>query len=219
MNNKVALVIGATGLVGSHLVEQLLNADYKKVITLTRRTSPHHSDKVINHVVDFEHLELYESLFHADVLFSCLGTTKKIAGSISKQRRVDVDFQLLAAQLAAKNGISHYVLVSSSGADPKSNSAYLKMKGELEHRVATLALKRISILQPSLLLGTREKEFRLAETIGSYILPLICRLPRLKKYTPITALQVAKKMIDIAEHSGPAIEYFKLDELFEKSDG
>lgn len=167
MNGKIALVIGATGLVGSHLIEQLLNADYKKIITLTRRKSAHHSDKVINHVIDFDHLEQSESLFHADVLFSCLGTTKKIAGSIQKQRRVDVDYQLAAAQMAAKNGINHYVLVSSSGANPNSSSAYLKMKGELEHSVSTLPLKRISILQPSLLLGARDNQFRLAETIGS----------------------------------------------------
>ena len=86
---KTAIIIGATGLVGRSLVEQLIGADHiQKIITLTRKPTDYASVKVINHVVDFDQLENYASLFKADILFSCLGTTKKQAGSIAAQRVV-----------------------------------------------------------------------------------------------------------------------------------
>ena len=125
---KIALVIGATGLVGGHLVKQLTEATHiSKVVTLTRRPITYHSDKVINHVINFDNLSQYSALFEADIVFSCLGTTKKTAGSVDAQRKVDFDYQLHAAQLAAKMGVEHYLLVSSSGANANSSSAYLKM--------------------------------------------------------------------------------------------
>lgn len=164
---KVALVIGSTGLVGKSLVDQLVAANHiEQVITLTRKPVEHVSAKVVNHVVDFDLLELHASLFQANLMFSCLGTTLKQAGSIEAQRKVDFEYQLKAAELAIANGVSHYLLVSSSGANDQSRSAYLKMKGELEKRIKLLNFERISIFQPSLLMGER-KEFRLAEKLGS----------------------------------------------------
>ena len=153
--NTTAVVIGASGLVGSALVNKLVTADHvDKVITLTRRSIIHSSTKVENHVVNFDRLEEVSSLFKADFLFSCLGTTRGQAGSVTAQRVVDLDYQFKAAQLAAQNGIPHYLLISSSGASAKSHNPYLKMKGELEQRVQSLGFKRISIFQPSLLMGT-----------------------------------------------------------------
>jgi uncharacterized protein YbjT (DUF2867 family) len=102
--NKTAIVIGATGLVGRALVDQLADADHIcKIITLTRRSAIHSSPKVFNQVVDFDHLEDHAALFNGDFLFSCLGTTLKQAGSVAAQRKVDLDYQLKAAQLAASN--------------------------------------------------------------------------------------------------------------------
>lgn len=214
---KVALVIGATGLVGSHLVKQLTKATHiTKVVTLTRRPVNYHSDKVINHVIDFDNLSQYSSQFNADILFSCLGTTKKTAGSVDAQRKVDFDYQLHVAQLAAQMEVEHYLLVSSSGANANSNSAYLKMKGELEDAVKALSFKRISIIQPSLLLGKRTNDFRFAEKLGSVLLPLLCVIPGLKKYRPITGQQVAIKLSQISMQSGHGIEYFTLDALFDQ---
>lgn len=214
--NKTAIVIGATGLIGSHLVEQLVSAAHiTKVITLTRRPVSYKSDKVINHVVDFAQLELHTNLFKADILFSCLGTTKKAAGSIDAQRKVDFNYQFHAAQLAAKNGIEHYLVVSSSGANANSHSAYLKMKGELEQAVAKLNFKSISIIQPSLLLGKRDDDFRFGEKLGSILLPVLCKLPGLKKFRPINGKQVAIKMCNISAQPAQGLKYYKLDELFE----
>lgn len=213
--SNTAIVIGATGLIGNHLVEQLISAPHiTKVITLTRRPVSHNTDKVINHVVDFENLAQYAPYFKADILFSCLGTTKKAAGSIKQQRKVDVDYQLKAAELAAENGVEHYLLVSSSGANATSSSAYLKMKGQLEQQIKALSFKHISIFQPSLLLGERDNDKRLAEKLGSYLLPILCKLPILKKYRPIEGKQMAIKMCQVSQQSDNGIEYYKLDELF-----
>ena len=126
---KTVIVIGATGLVGRALVDQLADADHiGKIITLTRRSTKHSSSKVFNQVVDFDHLEDYVSSFRADFLFSCLGTTLKQAGSIPAQRKVDLDYQCKAAQLAASNGVHHYLLVSSSAANDQSNNPYLTIE-------------------------------------------------------------------------------------------
>lgn len=213
--NKTAIVIGATGLIGSHLVEQLISAAHiTQVITLTRRLVSYNSDKVINYVVDFAQLEQHSNLFKADILFSCLGTTKKAAGSIDAQRKVDFNYQLHAAQLAAKSGVEHYLVVSSSGANANSRSAYLKMKGELEQAVTQLNFKQISIIQPSLLLGERDDDFRLGEKLGSILLPVLCRLPGLKKFRPISGKQVAIKMCNISAQPAQGLKYYKLNELF-----
>lgn len=211
---KTAVVIGSTGLVGSALVEQLIASDLvDQIITLTRRPDPRESSKVSNHVVDFEQLSDYEALFAGDLLFSCLGTTIKQAGSIQAQRRVDLDYQYEAARLAAKQGVSHYLLVSSSGANARSPSPYMKMKGELEEKVKDLAFTHISILQPSLLLGERE-QMRMAENIGSLILPALCKLPGLSRYTPIRGSEVAQKMLEVAASPSEKITTFTLDEVF-----
>ena len=219
MNMKqTAIVIGATGLVGRALVAQLAQSnEVERILTLTRRAVRYDSPKVQNHVVDFADLSRYRELFQGDVLFSCLGTTLKQAGSIAAQRVVDVDYQFAAAQLAAQQGVRHYVLVSSSGADARSRNAYLQMKGELEQKISALPFERISIVQPSLLLGERP-EHRVGEQLGAWLLPLICKIPGLQRYRPIRGEQVAAKMIRISQsalESRQKLEYFRLDELFD----
>jgi uncharacterized protein YbjT (DUF2867 family) len=212
--DKTAIVIGATGLVGQALVDQLADADHiGKVITLTRRSASHSSSKVLNQVVNFDHLEDCASLFRADFLFSCLGTTLKLAGSIAAQHTVDHDYQFKAAQLAAKNGVHHYLLVSSSAADDQSGNPYLKMKGELEQSIKILPFERISIFQPSLLKGQRT-DFRLGEQLGGWVLPLLGFIPWLRRFRPITGEQVAAKMVQVSRQSGQALEWFRLDEIF-----
>jgi len=213
---KIAIVIGATGLIGQALIEALVHAQHiDKVRVLTRRPFKHPSLKVECHVIDFEHLEDYAILFAGDILFSALGTTIKQAGSVAAQRKVDLEYQFKAVQLAQKMGVSHYLLVSSSGANAHSKNPYLKMKGELEDKVKQLVFPCISIFQPSLLVGHRVK-LRLGEKFASWILSIICILPRLKRYRPITGKQVATKMVQVSRQLGAGIDYFKLDEIFTK---
>lgn len=212
--NKIAVVAGATGLVGQALTDRLAEAEHiRKVVTLTRRPAPHASPKVDNRVVDFERLEDHASLFAADLLFSCLGTTRKQAGSIAAQRKVDLDYQYGTARWAAERGVRHYLLVSSSGANVKSRNPYLQMKGELEEKVQPLPFARISIFQPSLLLGKRP-EVRLGEKLGALLLPILCTLPGLRRHRPIRGEEVAAKMVEVSRRPGPPREWFKLDQIF-----
>ncbi|MDX1321205.1 MAG: NAD(P)H-binding protein [Oceanospirillum sp.] len=218
---KTAIVIGATGVVGRALVTKLAASEaFDQVVTVTRRpdmasVADENARKVINHVVDFEQLDSARHLFQGDCLFSCLGTTLKQAGSVSAQRRVDLDYQLQAAQNASANGVSHYLLVSSSGANGKSASSYLKMKGELETQIADLPFKRISVFQPSLLLGERP-DFRLGETLARWLMPALCWLPGLRRYRPIRGDQVAEKMLQVSLQPAEAVqpEVYTLDKVF-----
>lgn len=211
---KTAIVLGATGLIGRNLVAQLTSHEaYSKVIAITRRPVEYDSEKVSNEVVNFECLNEFAHIFRADVLFSCLGTTKKQAGSYEAQRLVDVNYQLKVAQLAAQNNVKHYLLVSSSGANSKSNNPYFQMKGELEEQVIGLNFVRVSIFQPSLLLGERD-HFRFGEAIGSYLMPVLKYLPLLKSYRPIEGREVAEKMVQVSLSADAGKELFKLDEVF-----
>jgi uncharacterized protein YbjT (DUF2867 family) len=133
------------------------------------------------------------------VLFSALGTTLGQAGSVEAQRRVDYDYQLGVARLAARNGVKTYVLVSSGLANPRSRTAYLKMKGELERDVKSLGFPSLQILQPGLLTGVREKPRRgekLAEAVMG-VLGFVVRSLR-----PISGDQVATAMRQAAARSG-----------------
>ena len=212
--SKTAIVIGATGLVGQHLVEQLARAPHiQRVVTITRRAAASPSAAVTNHVVDFDGLGDYAPLFAGDYLFSCLGTTRKQAGSIDAQRKVDLEYQFTAARLAAANGVEHYLLVSSAGADVSSNNPYLKMKGELEQRVLQLPIARISIFQPSVLMGARAQT-RAPEQLAGLALGSLRWIPGLRRYRPIRGEQVAEKMMQVSAAPGPAREWFRLDEVF-----
>jgi uncharacterized protein YbjT (DUF2867 family) len=211
---KTAIVLGATGLVGKKLVGRLVNEQrIEKVVSITRRHVEYASEKVVNEVINFDNIEHYSHLFKGDIIFSCLGTTIKQAGTVQQQRKVDLEYQFKAAQFSAANNVEHYILVSSYGADQESKSPYLKMKGELENKISALPFKQITILQPSLLKGERES-FRLGETIGNAILPIICKLPFLKKYKPISGDDVARKMVSVSLSPEKGKHVYRLDELF-----
>ena len=209
-----AIIIGATGLVGTSLVRQLANDDaFSKIVTLGRRPAFEEIDKVETHLVDFDHLDKAAALITGDVMFSTLGTTKKQAGSLDAQRVIDVDYQLRAAQIAAQNGVSHYVLVSSSGADSQSGNAYLQMKGGLEDAVARLPFDKTTILQPSLLTGPR-REKRTGEQLAQVLMPIFTALPRWRKYRPIHCDVVARKMIQACHEQEQPHKTYRLDEIF-----
>jgi uncharacterized protein YbjT (DUF2867 family) len=164
-----AIVIGATGLVGRHITESLLqNPSINEVVVFVRRQLPFSNPKLKVHIVDFEKMD-WKNEIQGDVLFSALGTTIKVAGTKEAQYRIDHDYQFQVAEAASKNGVSSYVLISSVNADEKSRFFYLKMKCELEEKVRNLPFKSISILRPGPLKGHREKE-RLNEQVANGIL-------------------------------------------------
>lgn len=211
---KRAIVLGATGLVGREIVSQLSSNDsFEEIISISRRKVNYDSPKVTNIVVDFCNLKNYKDSFYGDILFSALGTTVKVAGSIKEQRRVDYSYQFEIAEMASELGVKKYFLVSSSGANPKSSSPYLKMKGKLEASIKSLRFTQTIIFRPSLLLGKRNR-FRPGEFIGTQILPFVCKLPGLTKYRPIHASQVASAMIKLSQYEEAGDRILELDEIF-----
>jgi uncharacterized protein YbjT (DUF2867 family) len=200
---KTALVLGATGLVGKTLVEQLCQDHrYQTVTCLVRKplskdffsTS---ADKVEPIVVDFKNLEDYQGYFGCQHIYVCLGTTIKKAGSKSAFRKVDFEHVHVAAQLARAQRAVSFVWISSVGASAKSNNFYLRVKGELENAILGMSgLQNASAVRPSLLLGER-KEMRPAEKLASVFSPFLSPLlvGGLIKYKPVQAADVAAQMI------------------------
>jgi uncharacterized protein YbjT (DUF2867 family) len=194
---KVVNVIGATGLVGRELVNQLLeNEGIEKVRIFVRRDFGKEHPKLEQHLIDFSDTESWSTFLKGDVLFSTLGTTLKQAGSKDNQYLVDYTWQYNFAREAAANGIPAYILVSSTGANSKSMIFYSRIKGKLDEEVQKLPFQKIVILRPSILAGIREKR-RPMEEKSIRIMGNISKW-LFKKYRPVEAATVAKAMVQSA---------------------
>lgn len=199
MGMRAAIVVGATGLTGTSLVEQLCeNDEYVSVTVIARRAPAFTHPKLEVKIRNFDALE--EKDFElAHELYCCLGTTIKKAGSREQFEKVDFEYPLTIASLAKKRGIPHMLVITAMGANEKSLFYYNRVKGKLENDLVELGLQRLSIIRPSLLVGERE-EFRLGEKAGEKVLKLAKPLliGPLKRSRAIEASQVAKAMIVIA---------------------
>lgn len=211
-----ALILGATGLVGGHLLKLLLDDDrYGKVTIFVRRPTGITHTKLLEQIIDFEDIKNWKKLLSGDVLFSCLGTTIKKAGTREKQYRADYIYQYEAAAAAVDMGVATYVLISSAGADPHSRIFFSRMKGELDRDIKKLPFQAIRIMKPSVLVGER-KEKRHGESIAIVIGKIAATLiPPLRKYRPIAAEVVAKAMVAAAENRDPGIKEYELSTVFE----
>lgn len=215
-NKKTAIVIGATGLVGGQLVNQLLEEDQIGKVTLfLRRNTGKSHPKLEEHVVDFDDIDSFKDLIKADVLFSCMGTTLKKAGSKDNQWKIDYTYQHDVAQCAKENGIETFVLVSSSGASSKSKIFYSRMKGELEDALKAMNFSNLHIFQPSILVGERHEKRRGEETGAKVIRFLVKVIPPLKKWRPIKGEEVARGMLNVyLKEDVKGLNVFVLDEIF-----
>lgn len=192
---KTAIVIGATGLVGSQLVSLLLeDENYDKINIFVRRTTGVNNPKLHEHIVDFTQPDEWRHLIKGDVLFSAMGTTIKQAGSKAHQYEIDYNYQYNTAVTAATNGVKDYVLVSAIGAKTNSSFFYNRMKGELEDAVKNLPFRNITIIRPGLLYGAR-KEKRTLEEFGFRTLCFLNRHGFMKNRTPIHGKEVAQAML------------------------
>lgn len=210
-----ALLVGATGLVGSRLLKQLAeSADYGSIATLGRRAPMLQHPKITHHVFNFSGDWDRGVVPAADVLFCCLGTTIKKAGTESAFRALDLELVVSIAEAAAGNGTATYIVVSSVGADPDSGNFYLGMKGEMEQAVSKLGFERVGILRPSYLLGARE-EFRPAERLGQYAARLIGPVlkGKLARYRAVNADTVAAAMIGFDLSGVAGVRILEGDEI------
>jgi uncharacterized protein YbjT (DUF2867 family) len=194
---RKAILVGATGLVGGHLLHLLLNDPaYEQVTALVRRPLLMNNDKLAQRVVDFERLEETSGDWEADDVFLCLGTTIAVAGSRESFHRVDHDYTVEVARLAKKRGAVRAGLVSSIGAAVGASSFYLRVKGETERDVEGLGFASLEIARPSLLVGER-KEKRRGEAAGIAVTRAVsfAMVGALRAYRPIGADRVAAGLL------------------------
>ncbi|MCP8968887.1 oxidoreductase [Ectobacillus ponti] len=215
MHTRTALVLGATGLVGQEVVRQLLDSPaYSSVAILTRRPLDWESPKLHQHIVQFDELEVYAAQFQVHDVYCCLGTTIKKAKTKEQFWKVDYEYTIQAAKLAAGQGVQNFLVISSMGASEKSLFFYSQVKGRMERELKQLPIRSIHVLRPSLLLGERE-EFRFGEKLAEKVSAAFPFLysGALRKYRPITAEQVAKAMCRLALADGKGIHVHESDEL------
>ena len=207
-----ALVIGATGAVGKDLVQQLSeDSSFERVDIFVRREVKIPAVKVVAHVVDFDHPETWADQLKGDVLFSCLGTTIRAAGSQDAQWKVDYTYQYEAAKAAKANGVKTYVLVSSVGANAKSKVFYTKMKGALDEAVQELGFEGCFILRPPSLI--RKGSDRFGEKVGVVALKAFNTIGLMRSFTPMPTEAVAAAMIRLTKSGRQGVEIINSQDI------
>jgi len=196
MSHKVILV-GASGLIGSHLLQALIKStEVSGIVLLLRKPLNISDDKIQQVIVNFDHLNNYTSEIQGDIIFSCLGTTKALSPNAEVYKKIDLEYPLQLAEIGIKNGVSSFHIVSSLGANSTSSNSYLRLKGNLEEKLKKLPFKSLHLYQPSLLTGIR-KDFRFGEKAAFALFALIDPLliGSLRKYRSIKAETVAVVML------------------------
>ncbi|TVR33745.1 MAG: NAD-dependent epimerase/dehydratase family protein [Balneolaceae bacterium] len=211
---KTATLIGATGLIGSRLLNLLQeDAHFPEIRVLSYRPVdfPHSGTQA--HLIDFSDPDQFRSaIVGSDAVFCTVGTTqKKVGGDEQAYRKVDYDIPVNAARFCAETGCPRFLLVSSVGADSSAGSFYLKLKGEVEDAVKESGVPSISIFRPSILLGDRN-ESRPGETIGKVLMNAFSfLLPSRMK--PIDAEDVAEAMLIAAKEGREGFHIYHYREM------
>ena len=216
--NEVA-VFGATGLISSILIKYLKQCSkFKKINLVLRSPVDLKGENVKIHKIDlFKKSEILHSLNTSKVVFVAIGTTlSKVKGNKDKYRRIDFGITKDIADSCKELGIDKLILVSSSGANLKSKSFYLNLKGSIEKYVTDLNLKSVSILRPSLLLGKRNEK-RFVEKLAQIAIPKISFFMP-SKYKAIKAETVAKAMLQLSITESKGVKIFHYKEIIDLSD-
>jgi len=211
---KSAVVFGATGLVGSHLVQELNTNNTYEVIYVVVRSNfqiESHKIKIINS--DYSNLDKDLDNVNATDAFICLGTTIKKAGSVEVVEQIDRDLPIQIAQILKVKNTQNLAVVSSVGAQSASKNYYLRIKGEMEEGLINQNFNHLAIVRPSIILGKRS-EARIAETIGKAVMRIlgVFMVGGLKKYRAIHARTIARSMINILNNKHEGI-IFESDQL------
>lgn len=208
-----ALIIGASGATGKDLMEVLLNdPGYTEVLAFVRRPGGMAHSKLKEITTDFDKLDEVSDHIKGDVLFSCLGTTLKVAGSKVKQYHIDYEIPLKFAEIARRNGVPATVLLSAYGASVKSMVFYSKVKGELEEAIGRLAFVKYIIFRPGMLL--RKGTDRAGERVGTMILNVLNSLGLIRKFRPLPTSTLAEKMAKAARVLPDGKHVIELDKIF-----
>ena len=200
---KTALIFGSSGLIGSHLLNIILqNNKYNKVKLFVRSVPENNDLKVEIIQTDFANLEKHKDSIVGDDCFFCIGTTHKDTPDKNEYRKIEYNIPINVARIASSNSVRSFVYVSSIGANSSSSNSYLKNKAQVEEELNKLHFPKLAVIRPSLLLGRRKKH-RLGEGIAQYAMKKLTPffLGKLKKYKPIQYQYVSKAMADIAQNN------------------
>ena len=199
---KTALLFGSSGLVGGHLLNQLIkDTNYSKIKLFVRSDAEISDPKVEIIKTDFNSLENHKEDIKGDDCFFCIGTTKHNSPDKDDYRRVELEIPKEVAQIAKSNLVNSFIFVSALYANPKSSGEYIRFKGQVEEELKELNFPKLGIMRPSFLIGNR-KEKRASETIGIFVFKLLSPLllGPLKKMKPIHSETVARAMIAVIQN-------------------
>ncbi len=210
-----AVIAGASGLVGSTLLNQLLNHfDYHEVLVLTRKKLSVQHKKLTQLVVDFNRLDEYADDINGHAIFCCLGTTRSKTPDLKIYRKIDHDYPVHLAKIGAKNSMQQFHFISSLGANPQSFSFYTKLKGETEDALKNISIRCLYIYQPSLLTGSRQEK-RIGERFATVLMNVIDPIlfGKLEKYKSISAEVVAGAMVNQSLKNNSGIFTYPSDQI------
>jgi uncharacterized protein YbjT (DUF2867 family) len=213
--SKKVIIAGASGLIGSKLLDILLQKpDYDEILILVRKELPIEHQKLVQLVIDFDKLDEHTASINGHAIFCCLGSTRKKTPDLAVYRKIDHDYPVKLAQLGKQNGVEQYHLVSALGANSSSSNFYTKMKGETEDDIQKVGLKCLHIYEPSLLTGDRA-EYRPTERIATILMKVIDPLlvGGLKKYRSIPAQTVALAMFNESVKNGEGVFIHPSDKI------
>ena len=203
---NIAVIVGATGVVGRVIVNEILSGEYYDRIYILGRSSitklPDDSrlEKII---IDFENIDFDMNILEDADVFASLGTTIKIAGSKENQRKIDVDYTVNFSKLC-EGKVRSFNVVSAIGANSNSKNFYNSLKGELEDKLKKMNLGVLRIFQPSLLISRRDDN-RFLEEIFMKVAPIFQFVlkGKIKKYSPIEASLLGKVIVRfVTENKG-----------------
>jgi uncharacterized protein YbjT (DUF2867 family) len=217
MREKIATIIGATGMIGNYLLEALLKDDYFDTVRIIVRRPYQKTDpKMEVKLVDFNDAESFKlALEESDAIFCCIGTTQKnVKGDNDLYRKIDFDIPLKAARFGKEAGCKKFIIITSVGANSHSSTFYLKLKGELENAIHSIGLDTVHIMQPSMLLGDR-KEHRPAEGLLQGSMKLFSGLlfGGMRKYKAIHGKTVAAAMLNAAKREEKGFSRYTYDDI------
>lgn len=199
------LIVGATGLIGGLLAQKIVaNGNAKNLHILLRREATTDFGEANIHVADSDGWPKIIAPIKATVVISCLGSTMKKAGSKEAFAAIDRDLVAAVAKAAKAAGAQHFLSVSSTMANSKASSFYLKVKGQAEDALRAESFNRLDIIRPGLLRGERSNDWRLGEKLGIIASPIMDNLLHgsMRRYRSIAAADVASAMSALVGQSG-----------------
>jgi len=214
---KTAIVFGATGYIGSHLLRDLLNnPDYERVIAVARKPLALNHAKLTTLIGDLASLPALKPQLVADEVFIALGTTRKHTPDEAEYYKIDHDYPLLAAEIGKSNGAQSVFLVTAVGANAGSSVFYVRTKGEVERDILALNFDHTHIFRPSMILGERNENRpreRLFISVWNIINPML--VGPVSQYRGLTGEEIAQAIANAAQREAGKVRIYHWKEMAE----